>query len=189
MGAGEEPMTTALEGTPKRGVTLTEQANGQRLCRSMFIGHSLGYVILFTFLSVALSGLQFSSDGIAYRFSAEFTYSSEFDFSTVPPLVRINFLHGNVIISGLLFAVALLVWCDLIVRRRHDRGASGMDGVIWLLALVVGQIAYTFDLLPMGILSWLNVLIALGAVYLFIVLVILPGDPGENRYGAVPKPD
>ena len=37
-------MSHALEGTPKPAVTLTEQANGQRIPRSMFIGHTVGYL-------------------------------------------------------------------------------------------------------------------------------------------------
>ena len=39
-------MSQALEGTPRSTVTLTEQANGQRIPRSMFIGHSAGYLLI-----------------------------------------------------------------------------------------------------------------------------------------------
>ncbi len=53
-------MSHALEGTPKPVVTLTEQANGQRLCRSMFIGHSAGYLLIFAAAIAALGFFGFT---------------------------------------------------------------------------------------------------------------------------------
>jgi uncharacterized membrane protein YhaH (DUF805 family) len=182
-----EPMSHALEGTPKPVVTLTEQANSRRIGRSMFIGHTAGYVIVFLAISIILNGVRFSVEGIGFSFDAMLLYEGRIDLSTIPPIAHLHFLGGNLIVSAVLFAAAVLVSCDLIVRRRHDRGRSGVDGLIWMALLVASQITYTLSLYVAAV--WLDLLVYAGGLYLFVVLVILPGNPGENRYGAVPRPD
>ena len=46
---------------------------------------------------------------------------------------------------------------------------------------------------PLGnapdVVGYLDAFLVLFGLYLFVVLVILPGNPHENRYGAVPRPD
>jgi uncharacterized membrane protein YhaH (DUF805 family) len=37
--------------------------------------------------------------------------------------------------------------------------------------------------------GWLDAFLVLYGLYLFVVLVLLPGNRGENAYGPVPKPD
>jgi uncharacterized membrane protein YhaH (DUF805 family) len=48
-------------------------------------------------------------------------------------------------------------------------------------------IIHTFANAP-DIVGYLDAFLVLLGVYLFFVLVILPGNRGENRYGPVPQP-
>ncbi|PKB19612.1 uncharacterized membrane protein YhaH (DUF805 family) [Novosphingobium kunmingense] len=54
------------------------------------------------------------------------------------------------------------------IRRLHDRDMSGW----WYLGVIVGS------LIPL-----INILVSLG----FLVLMLLPGTPGPNRFGPDPK--
>ena len=83
---------------------------------------------------------------------------------------------------------AMLVWTDLTIRRRHDRGRSGVDAVIFQILLLASVIIHSFANAP-DIVGWLDALLVLYGLYLFVVLVLLPGNPAENRYGDVPRPD
>ena len=49
-------------------------------------------------------------------------------------------------------------------------------------------IIHTFGNAP-DIVGYLDAVLVVFGLYLFVVLVILPGNRGENRYGPVPKPD
>src|SRR6478609_3132529 len=102
-------MSQALEGTPRSTVTLTEQANGQRIPRSMFIGHSAGYLLI---LAIAVAALMF----------ARFT-----------------------------------------------------QPVIFQMLLLASIIIHTFADAP-DIVGYLDAVLVLYGLYLFVVLVILPGD-------------
>ena len=82
----------------------------------------------------------------------------------------------------------MIVWTDLTVRRRHDRGRSGVDAVIFQILLLASVIIHTFADAP-DIVGYLDAFLVLFGLYLFVVLVILPGNRQENRYGAVPRPD
>lgn len=172
-------MSHALEGTPKPAVTLTEQANGQRLCRSMFIGHTAGYLIIF---ALGIAALAFA------HFTAPATYHAIFAVTTPPTVIELHYmgLHPFAVLG--LSLVAMIIWTDLTVRRRHDRGRSGVDAVIWQILLLASVIIHTFANAP-DIVGWLDALLVLYGLYLFVVLVILPGNRGENRYGPVPRPD
>lgn len=169
-------MSHALEGTPKPGMTLTEQANGQRIGRSMFIGHTAGYLLI---LSLAIAALAFAG---FTRPTSYYAYFSPRD------VLRYDYigLHPYAVIG--LSLIAMFVWTDLTVRRRHDRGRSGVDAVIFQILLLASVIIHTFADAP-DIVGWLDAALVLYGIYLFFVLVILPGDPHENRYGAVPRPD
>jgi uncharacterized membrane protein YhaH (DUF805 family) len=172
-------MSHALEGTPKPVVTLTEQANGQRICRSMFIGHTAGYLLL---LVAAMAGLAYAG------FTAPASYDAVFAVTTPPTVLHFQYVgpHPYAVLG--LSLVAMIVWTDLTVRRRHDRGRSGVDAVIWQILLLASVIIHTFGNAP-DIVGYLDAVLVLGGVYLFVVLVILPGNRQENRYGAVPRPD
>lgn len=174
-------MSTALEGAPKRGITLTEQANGQRIGRSMFIGHTVGYLflVLLAWIAIALVGL---GTPVLYKdvfgTGLDKFVPPEGVFLMVPaPWPRL-----------VLWVVAALVWTDLTVRRRRDRGRSGVDAMTFQILLLASVIIHAFANAP-DIVVWLDGALVLYGLYLFVVLVILPGDPKENRYGAVPRPD
>jgi uncharacterized membrane protein YhaH (DUF805 family) len=172
-------MSTALEGTPKPTVTLTDQANGQRIPRSMFIGHTAGYLII---LVLAVAALAFAG------FVQPTSYDAVFAVTTPPTVIHFPYmgLHPYAVIG--LSVIAMLVWTDLTVRRRHDRGRSGVDAVIFQILLLASVVIHTFANAP-DIVGWLDALLVLYGLYLFVVLVLLPGNRGENRYGPVPRPD
>jgi uncharacterized membrane protein YhaH (DUF805 family) len=71
------------------------------------------------------------------------------------------------------------------VRRLHDRNMSGW----WLLAPSGASLVLT--LLSLlgggGILGGLLAAVALGAGFLLVVILALPGTPGPNRFGPDPK--
>ena len=172
-------MSHALEGTPKPAVTLTEQANGRRIPRSMFIGHTVGYLII---LGAAIIGLTFVPG---------MTVPTSYDavFAVTMPATVLHFpyvgLHPYAVIGLSVFA--MIVWTDLTVRRRHDRGRSGVDAVIFQILLLASVIIHTFADAP-DIVGYLDAFLVLLGVYLFFVLVILPGNRGANRYGPRPEP-
>lgn len=172
-------MTTALEGTPKPGVTLTEQANGQRIPRSMFIGHTAGYLVGF---AIAIGVMAFLG------LTRPTSYDAVFAVTTPPTVLHYAYVGLNPYAVLGLSLVGLVIWTDLTVRRRHDRGRSGIDAVIFQILLLASVIIHTFANAP-DIVGWLDALLVLYGIYLFVVLVLLPGHRAENRYGAVPRPD
>lgn len=172
-------MSTALEGTPKPSATLTEQANGQRISRSMFIGHTVGYLVI---LALAIAALAYTG------FTRPVSYDAVLAVTTPPTVLQLPYigLHPYAVIG--LSVLAMIVWTDLTVRRRHDRGRSGVDAVIFQILLLASVIIHTFADAA-DIVGYLDAFLVLYGVYLFVVLVILPGNRHENRYGAVPRPD
>lgn len=172
-------MSQALEGTPKPTVTLTEQANGQRIPRSMFIGHTAGYLLV---LAIVIGALAY------FGFTRPTSYDAVFAVTTPPTVLHYPYLglHPYAVIG--LSVIAMLVWTDLTIRRRHDRGRSGVDAVIFQILLLASVIIHSFADAP-DIVGYLDAFLVLFGLYLFVVLVILPGNPHENRYGAVPRPD
>lgn len=180
-------MSYALQGSPPRGATLTEQANSQRLCRSMFIGHGIAYVIVFAVIaSLAQTVIVWLETGL-FAPQIGLGLALAIDTTIMPPLVYVDLLPDNLIASTIILALQTLVWLDLIVRRRHDRGASGIDGMLFLALLIATQLLYVLGA-PRQILAGVNLALYALALYLFVVLVLLPGDRGENRYGARPRP-
>jgi uncharacterized membrane protein YhaH (DUF805 family) len=173
-------MSEALEGTPEPTVSLTEQANGQRIPRSMFIGHTVGYWLILGAVIAALSFVPGMTGPVSY--------DAVLAVTTPPTVLHFPYmgLHPYAVLG--LSIVAMIVWTDLTVRRRHDRGRSGVDAVIFQILLLASVIIHSFADAP-DIVGYLDGFLVLYALYLFVVLVILPGDRGANRYGAVPRPD
>jgi uncharacterized membrane protein YhaH (DUF805 family) len=171
-------MSQALEGTPKPVVTLTQQANGLRIPRSMFIGHTVGYLLV---LAVAIGVLGY------FGFAQPTSYDAVFAVTTPPTVIHFTYmgLHPYAVIG--LSVVAMIVWTDLTIRRRHDRGRSGVDAAIFQILLLASVIIHTFANAP-DIVGYLDAFLVLLGVYLFFVLVILPGNRGANRYGPRPEP-
>lgn len=172
-------MSDALQGTPPRGVTLTEQANGRRIGRSMFIGHTVGYLLIF---AIAVAAMAY------FGLTRAVSYDAYFAVTTPPTVLHYDYvgLHPYAVVGlGLL---GMVIWTDLTVRRRHDRGRSGVDAVIFQILLLASVIIHTFGNAP-DIVGWLDAVLVVYGLYLFVVLVLLPGDRDENLYGPRPRPD
>ena len=174
-------MSHALEGTPKPAVTLTEQANGQRIGRSMFIGHTAGYVLL---LAAAIAGLAFAG------FTVPTSYDAVFAVTQPPTVLHFPFigLHPYAVLG--LSLVAMIVWTDLTVRRRHDRGRSGVDAADLADPAAWRRSSSTPS--PTRPISWAASTRCWCSGRALPVL--RPCHPpresaAENRYGAVPRPD
>ncbi|MEO6015158.1 MAG: DUF805 domain-containing protein [Devosia sp.] len=171
-------MSTALQGPPKAEITLTQQANGRRIGRSMFIGHTAGYLVIFAAL---IGGLVYA------KFTRPVSYDAVFGVTNPATLVHFAYegLHPYATLA--LAVLGSFVWTDLCVRRRHDRNRSGAGVIIWQMLVIASVIIHTFANAP-DIVGYLDAALVLGGVYLFAVLVLLPGNRGENQYGTAPKP-
>lgn len=178
-------MTDALEGPRVNGPTLSEQANSPRIGRARFIGNGVGFLILFMAISAAISAVHTRLAGGGWVVSLPFFRTST-DLTFSPPSLHIGMIGPNVVADSVLLVVATLLWMDLIVRRRRDRGRSGVDGVVWQVLFLLSQGLYQLHIL-IPVVRWLDLVLAVGAVYLFVVLVILPGTNGPNRYGPDPR--
>lgn len=92
----------------------------------------------------------------------------------------------------------------LLVRRLHDQGRSGGGALLWVAVAVVVAVLFTLphsadghgpSIHFMGFHRWLAwtplttplVLIGTMAMIANLVLYLLPGTPGENRYGPDPR--
>ena len=170
-------MSQALEGTPQRGSTLTEQANGRRIGRAMFIGHSVGYLIILVAIAVGFASAGFVAPG---RYHAVFAVTSPPFAIDVPVIGLAPWVTLAIMVIG------MFIWTDLTVRRRHDRGRSGIDAVIFQILLLASVVIHSFAGAP-DIVGWLDAVLVLYALYLFVVLVLLPGNRGENLYGPDPR--
>lgn len=172
-------MSSALEGPERRTATLTEQANGSRLARSTFIGHSAGYLVI---LALLAAGLAFAGLTRPVSYDAVFAL-------TEPPLVLhlpYTGLHPYATLG--LALLGALIWTDLTVRRRHDRNRSGTGAVIWQMLLIASVIIHSFAEAP-DVVGYVDAVLVLGGLYLFVVLVLLPGTRGANHYGPPPQLD
>ena len=158
----------------RRAPTITQFANSQRINRARFIGNWIGVTLV-----VMLLGLLYMSLGLAIGFVPPF-----YIVSTPAP--------GTTLIVPGAFAllainlVYLVLVADLSLRRRHDRNRSGVEVIVWLevtTGLVIGELFRpgTTELLGFAAVSGLL------ALWLFIVLVFLPGTRGPNRYGEDPR--
>lgn len=172
-------MSQALEGTPHRGQTLTEQANSRRIGRAMFIGHTVGWLIIVGLTVAAL---------VATGFIAPGHYHVVFAATQPPTVVDIPVMGLSPWATLAVMLVAMLVWTDLTIRRRRDRGRSGVDAIIFQILLLASVIIHSFADAP-DIVGYLDAVLVLYGLYLFVVLVLLPSDRGANRYGPRPEPN
>lgn len=159
-------MTNALEGTEVPKPTLREQANAARIGRARCIGHVVGYVLIIALIEI---GLTFAGLKETRQMGATAV--------TVP--------NHWVALAG--SVVLLLALIDLAIRRRHDRGRSGVDAFVALLLLeaaylgtVLGPVA---PIPPMAVAAVAGVC----GLYLLVMLALLPGNRGDNRYGPPPR--
>ena len=84
-------------------------------------------------------------------------------------------------------ALAFLCLVDLAVRRRHDRGESGVDCAALLLLLELIFAASLFGLLASIPLAVTAAIAGLAGLYLLVVLAVLRGNTGPNAYGQDPR--
>lgn len=161
-------MTNALEGMAAPKPTLRDEANAARICRSRFIGHAVGFTLIVLAIEIALTfaGLKETRQMGATSM-------------TVPN-------HWLALAGSVVLLLALL---DLAVRRRHDRGRSGIDVFIALLLLEAAYLTTVFGPLPQVPPIAVGAVAGLAGLYLLVMVVLLPGNRGVNRYGAAPRPD
>jgi uncharacterized membrane protein YhaH (DUF805 family) len=110
-----------------------------------------------------------------------------------------EFFRALSLVNGTLIALAFVPSTALIVKRRHDRGSRGIVAWIYMGLLLFVTLAApmwmpsTLDA-PVApgwlILSWAAAFLAMFGIgiYLLIVLGILEGTNGPNRYGPDPRP-
>ena len=102
-------------------------------------------------------------------------------------------------VSLIVFVILLYPAASISVKRRHDRGNSGLDVWIYMaLALVLGLVqALGFGMsvmevggmtvpAPTPLLGVLGLVAGIFAIYLLVVLGFLKGTPGPNTYGPDP---
>ena len=160
-------MAHALLGPDETKPTLREEANSPRIRRSRFIGHAVGIALL-------LGAILFGIRALAT--------------SKIPdPLLQLTIERYAAVVVVTLLLLALL---DLGIRRRHDRDRSGVDCVVALILLEGIAIAMIFGRVPDGLpLEITGGVAALIGLYLVLMLAIMPGNAGANRYGESPRPD
>ena len=118
-------MANALLGPEETKPTLREEANAPRIGRSRFIGHGIGIALV---LGAILVGVRVLAS------------------KAVPdPLLQVTIDRYVAVAIVTLFLLALL---DLGIRRRHDRGRSGVDCVVALMLLEAVAIATIFERVP-----------------------------------------
>lgn len=162
-------MSDVLEGADPPKPSLREDANAPRIGRARFIGHTIGVLLI---LAVVTGGLSFAGLHETIAIGGQ------------PAVVPNRYL---VLVMSILLLLALI---DLAVRRRHDRGRSGIDCAILLVlgeaAIAARLLGYWPAGLPMAAVAGVCVIVAL---YLVLMLVLLPGNRGANRYGPPPRAD
>jgi uncharacterized membrane protein YhaH (DUF805 family) len=161
-------MTDALGGSTPATPTLKDDANAARIGRARFIGHTIGFALIVAVIAIGLTAL-----GLKQTLPAGGAASM-----TLPN-------HWVILGGSLLLMFALL---DLAVRRRHDRGRSGVDAVIALILLEAALVLRLFGLLPPSVPPIaVSAVAGLCGLYLLLMLVLLPGSKGDNRYGPPPR--
>lgn len=161
-------MANALEGAAPAKPSLRQEANALRIGRARFIGHAIGVLLIVVAAEVALTLLGFRQT------------------LQVGPR-EMSLPNAWVQLAGQ--AVLLLAVLDLGVRRRHDRGRSGVDCAVALIVLEGLAVASIFGRLrPLEAMAATGVA-ALLALYLLVVLALLPGNRRANRYGEPPRAD
>jgi len=159
-------MSDALGGPQVRETTLREQANAPRIGRARFIGNAIGMALLVLLIEIALAAVGLK------------------EMVAMGPQ-EVALPNRWVALAGAVLLFLCLV--DLAVRRRHDRNRSGVDAALLLLLISAIGIAPRFHALD-GIPALAGAAVAaLAGFYLLVVLAILPGTKGANRYGPDPR--
>jgi len=161
-------MTNALEGVEAPKPTLRDEANATRIGRARFIGHAVGFTLIVLVIEIALT---FAGLKETRQMGAEPI--------TVPH-------HWLALAGSIILLLALL---DLAIRRRHDRGRSGIDAFVALVLLEAAFLTTVLGPIPRVPPIAVGVVAALAGLYLVLVLAVLPGSRADNRYGTPPKPD
>lgn len=96
---------------------------------------------------------------------------------------------------GITSLVAVLLLAGAVVRRLHDRGRSGLWGILPLPFLAIASIAFPKLMesftgpepdLRLFALLFLNNVAYIASFVTLIVLLTLSGTPGPNRFGDAP---
>lgn len=113
----------------------------------------------------------------------------------VESIVGLNYMVGPYGILSLLLGLATFVPSLAVsVRRLHDTNRSGwwllIAAVPYGLMFIAGIMAATGGglLALVAMLSVIGIVAMIGAVVL-LVFMVLPGTPGDNRYGSPPATD
>jgi len=87
--------------------------------------------------------------------------------------------------SLILTVVAAAPLAAVGVKRRHDRNGSGVDVIaFWIVSLLLQFLAVLG--VSGGFLQAVGLVMAVWGICLFILLGILKGTPGPNKYGPDP---
>lgn len=161
-------MTNALQGTEAPKPTLREEANATRIGRARFIGHAVGLILVVLVIEIALTFAGLKE-----------TRQMGANSVTVPQ-------HWLALAGSIVLLLGLL---DLGIRRRHDRGRSGIDAFIALLLLEGAFLTTMLGPIPQVPPIAVGAVAGVAGLYLLVVLMLLPSNRHINRYGARPKPD
>ncbi len=138
------------------------QGRSRRMEFWMFALLNVLVAIILVGLAVAVAPSTSSSE--VFSDSDSFSASAGFTSQVGDSL----FSTALTIIYGIYFLVAIIPSISVTVRRFHDRDMSGW----WYLGVLV------LSIIPLiGTLVWLA----------FLVMMLLPGTPGPNRFGSDPK--
>lgn len=148
-----------------------------RIKRSQFWLTVIGLVAAEIVLAILASLLGFAEKhtGTIVRTVDGTTHeNSSFTSWTVAP-------SAMLVISVVLFVPTLAV----MNKRRHDRGHSGIDATLIVIAGVVLQLLAVAGI-DGGLVDLLGLAYIIGAIYLLIVIGFLRGTARPNQYGAPP---
>jgi uncharacterized membrane protein YhaH (DUF805 family) len=169
-------MANALEGTAPPKPSLREEANATRIGRARFIGHAVGYILLFAAIA---GGLQFLGGHVPALLET-ITLTTPSGPVTAPLLNR-----WIVLVLVLLLMAAI---GELAIRRRHDRNHTSADVIVWMELLLASLVLHLFGP-ALDALRWFDLGLGVIGLYVLVVLVLLPGTRGPNRYGPAPHGD
>ncbi len=103
-------------------------------------------------------------------------YQSVFYGDFVMPMPS-GFLMFIAVVSAVFWFAILIPVLAVSTRRYHDAGFSGW----WLVVIIVGRVLSLLFSFPTNM-----ILITIFGVA-YVILAVMPGQKGENKYGANPK--
>jgi uncharacterized membrane protein YhaH (DUF805 family) len=150
-------------------------------------------ILIIEFLILAPLGFSYSAG------MASLTAATTGDAAAASAALAANFHKGiwAALIVTIIFGLPIVA---LGVKRRHDRGNSGIDLMVFYAIVIVLDLlealglGYTTVELTAGIsvpapsmpLTIINMLLGVYGIYLLVVLGFLKGTPGANQYGPDP---